>query len=233
MLWKLPLVGRRSTEGTRQGSHLPPASSTRKRPRGGEGPSLTAPLSQAPPGKESSFYLTMLHLLAWLSSHPAAALGGAQGDTRSPGGREPAWLQLFRRSQKPRSRHRHTHVRAHTCTCNAHPNVHSKHTHMHTCALNAHSNTHVHTCSHTPHACTHAHMHEHTPHTHIHMHARALTHTHALTLNTRFHARVCSHMHTRTPMHMHSHAHTYTSEPGSAHTHSTRMRTCSYAHIRS
>lgn len=118
-------------------------------------PGLTAPLSQAPPGKESSFYLTMLHLLAWLSSHPAAALGGARGDTRSPGGREPAWLQLFWRSQKPRSRHRHTHVRAHTCTRNAHPNVHSKHTCTH--AHSMHTRTHM---------CTHV----HTLHMHAHMH---------------------------------------------------------------
>lgn len=238
MLWKLPLVARRSTEGTRQGSHLPPASSTRKRPRGGEGPAAHTlgaprPHSASEPGSsgEGKFLLpddASPARLALITSccRPRRSTGRHPVPRRQGAGLAAALLE------KPETQ---IPSQAHTCTC-AHMYTQrtpkrTQQTHMHTCVLNAHSNTHVHTCSHTPHACSHAHMHEHATHTHIHMHARALTHTHTLTLNTSFHARVCSHMHTRTPMHMHSHAHTYTSEPGSAHTHSTRMHTCLYAHI--
>lgn len=208
MLWKLPLVGRRSTEGTRQGSYLPPASSTRKRPRGGEGPAAHTlgaprPHSASEPGSsgEGKFLLpddASLARLALITSccRPRRSTGGHPVPRRQGAGLAAALLE------KPETQ---IPSQAHTCTC-AHMYTQrtpkrTQQTHMHTCALNAHSNTHVHTCSHTPHACSHAHMHEHTPHTHIHMHARALTHTHTLTLNKFPCTCVLTHAHTNTHAH--------------------------------
>lgn len=216
MLWKLPLVARRSTEGTRQGSHLPPASSTRKRPRGGEGPAAHTlgaprPHSASEPGSsgEGKFLLpddASPARLALITSccRPRRSTGGHPVPRRQGAGLAAALLE------KPETQ---IPSQAHTCTC-AHMYTQrtpkrTQQTHMHTCVLNAHSNTHVHTCSHTPHACSHAHMHEHAPHTHIHMHARALTHTHAHTkhkfpctcvlthahTNTHAHALTCTHIH--------------------------------------
>lgn len=216
MLWKLPLVGRRSTEGTRQGSHLPPASSTRKRPRGGEGPAAHTlgaprPHSASEPGSsgEGKFLLpddASPARLALITSccRPRRSTGGHPVPRRQGAGLAAALLE------KPETQ---IPSQAHTCTC-AHMYTQrtpkrTQQTHMHTCALNAHSNTHVHTCSHSTCmlTCTHArarstHAYSHActcSNTYTHAHTKhkfpctcVLTHAHT---NTHAHALTCTHIH--------------------------------------
>lgn len=218
MLWKLPLVGRRSTEGTRQGSHLPPASSTRKRPRGGEGPAAHTlgaprPHSASEPGSsgEGKFLLpddASPARLALITSccRPQRSTGGHPVPRRQGAGLAAALLE------KPETQ---IPSQAHTCTC-AHmytqrtpkrtQQTHS-HAHMctqctleHTCAHMFTHSTCMLTCTHARARSTHAYSHACTcSNTYTHAHTKhkfpctcVLTHAHT---NTHAHALTCTHIH--------------------------------------
>lgn len=214
MLWKLPLVGRRSTEGTRQGSHLPPASSTRKRPRGGEGPAAHTlgaprPHSASEPGSsgEGKFLLpddASPARLALITSccRPRRSTGGHPVPRRQGAGLAAALLE------KPETQ---IPSQAHTCTC-AHMYTQrtpkrTQQTHMrtqctleHTCAHMFTHSTCMLTCTHARARSTHAYSHACTcSNTYTHAHTKhkfpctcVLTHAHT---NTHAHALTCTHIH--------------------------------------
>lgn len=217
MLWKLPLVGRRSTEGTRQGSHLPPASSTRKRPRGGEGPAAHTlgaprPHSASEPGSsgEGKFLLpddASPARLALITSccRPRRSTGGTPGPQEA--GSRPGCSSSGEARNPDPVTGTHMYVRTHvhathtqTYTANTHAHMRTQCTLEHTCAHMFTHSTCMLTCTHARARSTHAYSHACTcSNTYTHAHTKhkfpctcVLTHAHT---NTHAHALTCTHIH--------------------------------------